>query len=114
MAIELGTIAKSVSFKFNVNTEEGQPQHITGEFVSVFAKNPAAEGEAKEKKTVPNDGTFALAFPLSYSGEVYVEIHGSDAGEDSQTLAVGEAPEGLPADEVEGDPPVAEEAPPAE
>jgi hypothetical protein len=105
MAIEIGTVAKSVSFRYNVGTEEGQPQHITGEKVTVFGKNPASEGDAKELKTVPNDNTFALAFPMSYSGEVYVEIHGSDAGEDSHTLPVGDAPEGMPEEEVEGDPP---------
>jgi hypothetical protein len=105
MAIEIGTVAKSVSFKYNVGTEEGQPQHITGEKVTVFGKNPASDAEAKELKTVPNDNTFALAFPMTYSGEVYVELHGSDAGEDSETLTIGEPPAGVPEEEVEGDPP---------
>jgi hypothetical protein len=105
MAIEIGTVAKSVSFKFNVGTEEGQPQHISGERVSVFAKNPTSDAEAKEVKTILNDGNVALAFPMDYSGEVYIELHGSDTGEDSATLAIGEAAEGVPPEEVEGDPP---------
>jgi hypothetical protein len=108
MAIEIGTVAKSVSFRFNVGTEEGQPEHITGDKVTIFGKNPASDAEVKELKTVPNDGTFALAFPMNYSGEVYIELHGSDEGEDSQTLPVGEAPEVIPPEEVEGDPPPGE------
>lgn len=95
MAIEIGTVAKSVSFRYSTEV-------ITGEHVTVFGKNPASDGEVKELKTVPNDGTFALAFPLNYSGEVFVEIHGSDEGEDTATLAVGEAP-AVP-DEEEPDP----------
>jgi hypothetical protein len=105
MSIEVGTVAKSVSFRYNVGTEEGQPQHITGERVAVFAKNPGAEGDPKEVKNPPNDGAVALAFPLDFNGEVYIELHGSDAGEDSATLAIGDAPAGVPDEEVEGDPP---------
>lgn len=105
MSIEVGTVAKSVSFRYNVGTEEGMPQHITGDRVAVFAKNPAAEGEPKEVKSILNDGNVALAFPLDFEGEVYIELHGSDAGEDSETLAVGGAPAGVPDNEVEGDPP---------
>ena len=83
MSIEVGSVSKSISFKYdNVDT-------ITGELVTVFAKNPASGEELEEKKTVPNDGTFALAFPLDYEGDVTIELHGSDEGEDSETLHIG-------------------------
>jgi hypothetical protein len=98
MAIEIGTVAKSVSFKYDTAI-------VTGDHVTVFAKNPAKEEEPTEKKTVPNDGTFALAFPMDYSGEVFIEIHGSDEGEDTATLAINGVDEGVPEGEVEGEAP---------
>jgi hypothetical protein len=105
--IQIGTVAKSVSFTYDTES-------ITGDSVTIFAKNAAHENiEPREKKTVPNDGAFALAFPMNYSGEVFIEIHGSDEGEDTATLQIGEASEAPP---VGGDESVVEhpdELPPA-
>lgn len=80
--IELGEVRKVATFILSDDSE------VAGETLHVLAKNPANDEPLEEKKEVTNDGSFVLAFPADYSGDVYVECHGSAGGSDSNTLSV--------------------------
>lgn len=79
--IEQGEIRKTISY-----TYDGEIVH--GKHITVSAQNPANDEPIEEKKDSDNDGTFALAYPMDYAGDVYIEVHGSSGGNDNGTLAV--------------------------
>jgi hypothetical protein len=60
---------------------------VKGTHATVFAAKPDGD-QVIEKKEIANHGHATLAFPHDYSGECYVEIHGSREGEDTGTISV--------------------------
>jgi hypothetical protein len=88
MAVEVSTDQQAVVITWDKNKAQGNK-------ATIFAKNPEegapkiVGGDLEEKKTVENTGTNALAFPLDYEGECYVEVSGSDRGTDTGTIYVG-------------------------
>ena len=81
MAIEITEVRKSISFSYD-------SEAVRGDKATVSAKNPDTDEELSEKKTVPNDGSAALAFPLDYSGTCEVLVEGSDGGSDEGELEI--------------------------
>lgn len=79
--IEAGEVRKTISFTYDTDT-------VKGKHATVSAQNPADGTELEEKKEIENDGTLALAFPMDYEGECYIEVHGSSGGMDSGTVTV--------------------------
>lgn len=83
--ITQGTVAKSISYEYDSSDD------LLGDKIIVSAMNPETDEELVPKKTVPKDGTFALAFPMEYEGEVEILLEGVDGGSDGPARFLVEA-----------------------
>jgi hypothetical protein len=87
MAVTETQERKVVVFNWDTNV-------VHGETAEILAKNPETDADFVSKKHFLNDGEGYLAFPSDYTGTCEVLVRGSESGEDSGSLEVGESTTG--------------------